>query len=515
ASVTTLSGGNGGNGGDDDNDDNDNNDNDNDNNDNDNNDDDNGMVMGQAPLTVKYVYKETNDGTVPLTGVFVTDDLCSPVTFVGGDDGDNILEPGETWTFECMITFTEPGTYTNTAVGHGLTPDNVDITCPDPQNEQTCTDPDERDQATVVVKQQTNASTILTKEASPTSGPAPLEVTYTYTETNDGSVPLTGVFIEDNLCSPVTFSNGDTNNNTVLDPGESWEFTCVKTFTEPGTFTNTAVGHGFTPDNVDITCDNDDDDDNDNNDNDDDVNNNSITAQTGGSNGGNGGDDDNDNNDNDNNDNDDDKDKCTDPDERAKLTVEVTEASTTTASTTPTATTTQSVTTTTTQSTTTTTATTTTKTDDDNDDDNDNNDDNDNKEIQFEGCTPGFWKNHGSVTRYPNAWPPTGYSKDQKFEVVFGVDLNGDGDMLDGPKLIDALDLEGGDVNALIRHAAAALLNAAHPEVDPVSDFETTALVIAAFQAAFNSGDDDTIEDLKNALADSNENGCPISGKED
>jgi hypothetical protein len=166
-----------------------------------------------------------------------------------------------------------------------------------------------------------------------------------------------------------------------------------------------------------------------------------------------------------------------------------------------------STTTTTTQSvTTTTTATTTTKTDDDDNDDNDNDNDDGN---QFEGCTPGYWKNHRSTTKYPNAWPVTGYAPGNSFETIFGVNLNGN---LDGLTLGKAVALEGGGLNALIRHAAAALLNAAHPDIDPVLQYDTTDEVIAAFQAAFTSGN---YESTKNAFAASNENGCPISGKED
>ena len=64
---------------------------------------------------------------------------------------------------------------------------------------------------------------------------------------------------------------------------------------------------------------------------------------------------------------------------------------------------------------------------------------------------------------------------------------------------------QGGGVNALARHAVAALLNASNPDVD--SDF-TTAEVIALVQDAVVSGD---FETAKNLLAAANEQGCPLS----
>ena len=67
--------------------------------------------------------------------------------------------------------------------------------------------------------------------------------------------------------------------------------------------------------------------------------------------------------------------------------------------------------------------------------------------------------------------------------------------------------LGGGGLNALARHAVAALLNAADPDVDPDPLFDTTAEVIAAFQDAFDSGD---FQPTKNLFAASNEAGCPI-----
>lgn len=98
-----------------------------------------------------------------------------------------------------------------------------------------------------------------------------------------------------------------------------------------------------------------------------------------------------------------------------------------------------------------------------------------------EGCTPGYWKNH------LEDWAATGYSTSDSFEDIFGVDLG-------FSTLGEAVEAKGGGDKKLARHGTAALLNAAHPDVNyPL----TVAEVIAAVQ----SGDDDT-------LAEYNELGC-------
>jgi hypothetical protein len=109
-------------------------------------------------------------------------------------------------------------------------------------------------------------------------------------------------------------------------------------------------------------------------------------------------------------------------------------------------------------------------------------------EMGGEGCTPGYWKN----TLW--AWPPTGYTPGQDFDAVFGVDFfNPD------VTLEQALNQGGGGFYRLGRHGTAALLNAAHPDVE-------YGLSVAEVIALVQSGDADTLEQY-------NEAGCPLSGK--
>jgi hypothetical protein len=115
---------------------------------------------------------------------------------------------------------------------------------------------------------------------------------------------------------------------------------------------------------------------------------------------------------------------------------------------------------------------------------------------KLQGCTPGYWKQ----PQHFDSW--VGYAPNDSFSAVFGRVIPG------APTLLQALGTNGGGLSALLRHAAAALLNAANPAVNADPAFDTTAEVIAAFQAAFDSGN---YEATKNLLDQSNNNGCSLN----
>ncbi len=84
----------------------------------------------------------------------------------------------------------------------------------------------------------------IAKAANPTSLPAGGgSVTYSYTVTNPGNQPLTGVTVTDDKCSPVTYVSGDANSNSILEVGETWHYTCTTTIADTTTNTATATGH--------------------------------------------------------------------------------------------------------------------------------------------------------------------------------------------------------------------------------------------------------------------------------
>jgi hypothetical protein len=126
--------------------------------------------------TATYSYTEENDGNDALTppngatatgrNSLVADDSCSPVTYSSGDNGNFILDPGETWTLTCTKVYNDSSTsatlsatHTNTATGHGLDPNlgNKDVTfCPSPDESKIC-DADERATKTIHVSGSSSA----------------------------------------------------------------------------------------------------------------------------------------------------------------------------------------------------------------------------------------------------------------------------------------------------------------------------------------------------------------------
>ena len=109
------------------------------------------------------------------------------------------------------------------------------------------------------------------------------------------------------------------------------------------------------------------------------------------------------------------------------------------------------------------------------------------------GCTLGYWKQ----SQHFDSW--VGYAPGDSFETVFGRNVPGT------PSLLDALKLGGGGLNALMRQATAALLNASNPKLTfPYS----TGDVIALFQKAFDSG---IYEPTKDTFEGLNQTGCPLN----
>jgi hypothetical protein len=115
--------------------------------------------------------------------------------------------------------------------------------------------------------------------------------------------------------------------------------------------------------------------------------------------------------------------------------------------------------------------------------------------LDFEGCTPGYWRQE----HHFDSWVPTGYAPTDDFIAVFAVPAS-----FDPHTLLDAVWLGGGGEFALARHAVAALLNAAHPDINY---FLTVAEVFAVVQNAYATGD---FEPVKTMLDFANNAGCDL-----
>ncbi|WP_321418390.1 SdrD B-like domain-containing protein [uncultured Methanomethylovorans sp.] len=160
--------------------------------------------------TVTWTYNVTNTGNVNLTSVVVSDNMGVIPTYVSGDNGNSILEVGESWIYNATGVATA-GQYAN--IGN-VTADykGTPVTDEDPSHyfgSSTAID----------IEKYTNG-----EDADNAPGPyvgIGSTVTWTYNVTNTGNVNLTSVVVSDNMGVIPTYVSGD-NGNSILEVGESW-----------------------------------------------------------------------------------------------------------------------------------------------------------------------------------------------------------------------------------------------------------------------------------------------------
>ncbi len=115
------------------------------------------------------------------------------------------------------------------------------------------------------------------------------------------------------------------------------------------------------------------------------------------------------------------------------------------------------------------------------------------KERHHHGCTPGFWKQDHHLKYWPARNGPN-----QFFSVAFQTSMGED------LTLMETLKLRGGGDNALMRQAAAALLNAGSQQLEYRY---TTTEVLEMFGQAVDSHSFEPVKDLYEAA---NSDGCPF-----
>jgi LPXTG-site transpeptidase (sortase) family protein len=189
------------------------------------------LPLGAGNVTYHYAVKNFLKEAA-LRSVQVSDNKCSPVKFVEGDDNNNgELDHNETWRYSCTTKLSTTTESTATAMGTA--------------NDITAT---HKAYATVVVGSKNPAPLVsiinITKVAYPLS--LPIEggkITFTYKVNNPGAVPLEKVTVVDDKCSVMSGKLGDTNGNNLLDTNEVWIYTCTAILKQ--TTTNTVHVSAF------------------------------------------------------------------------------------------------------------------------------------------------------------------------------------------------------------------------------------------------------------------------------
>jgi uncharacterized repeat protein (TIGR01451 family) len=187
-------------------------------------------ALPNGPGDVTYTYTIKNIGTVPVIDITMIGDTCRPIVLASGDaNNNNVLDTNETWIYKCTTKISE--THTNTVVAAGWANGLVTSSIAS---------------ATVMV-----GTPLVPPLIHVTMIPSPLDlsddggsVIYTEKVTNPGTVPLSGVNITDNVCSTLKYVSGDTNNDSKLDPSETWTYTCQVQLSKTSTSTSVAYGTG-------------------------------------------------------------------------------------------------------------------------------------------------------------------------------------------------------------------------------------------------------------------------------
>jgi uncharacterized protein YegL len=193
------------------------------------------VPFGGGEVTYTYWVSHNAPGGLPFSDVAVTDDKCSPVNYDSGDDGDGLLEDGETWVFTCTTTITEETTNTACVSGEYVGSGGETILENSICAEATVTvgdEPPPPDEPSIMIEKDHNELPL-----DWNGGP----VTYTYDVTNTGNVDLDVFDVEDHFlgttdlaCAVPDMPMSGDNGDGILNIGETWHYECTTADTEPG-----------------------------------------------------------------------------------------------------------------------------------------------------------------------------------------------------------------------------------------------------------------------------------------
>ena len=184
--------------------------------------------------TITYTFSVSHDLVAgdgsPISNLGVTDSLAGSATYVSGDDGDGLLEAGETWIYEATLTVqpTDPDPLANTATATGIDRDGEPVSA--------------QDSHTTAIEY---APIILVVKAGLTSADVGSTVTYTFSVTNDATngdgSPISGVSVSDNVAGVASYVSGD-DGDSLLEVGETWIFRTTQLVSvSPDPLVNTAT----------------------------------------------------------------------------------------------------------------------------------------------------------------------------------------------------------------------------------------------------------------------------------
>jgi uncharacterized repeat protein (TIGR01451 family) len=176
---------------------------------------------------VNYVITVVNDGNVTLDEVALEDSLLGTLSTHSesggtGTNGDDILNVGETWTFNASYAITQDD------IDAGNVHNDATATAAGPQD-QPASDSDDNDAG---LPQNPSVSVVMTAELPEADADGIIDspdddIAYTITVENNGNVTLHNVQVDDTLVTALSGPSGDGDSDGELDVGETWTYTAV------------------------------------------------------------------------------------------------------------------------------------------------------------------------------------------------------------------------------------------------------------------------------------------------
>ena len=200
-----------------------------------------GASFAYAGDTVTYAFKATNTGNVTLANVVLTDDKCQDTLVRKAGETDTSFEKGDVWNFTC--TAVVPAGVTSVK--------NVAEVCgtatgPGVEAREVC----DEDDHTFPVR---SIAIAIDKQAVEQTAVAGATVNFTIAVTNTGTTAYVDYVFDDPACAEVR--SGSNAGDTMLEPGETWTYTCAMA-TQVGqtVATNTATATGTNSDGRSATA---------------------------------------------------------------------------------------------------------------------------------------------------------------------------------------------------------------------------------------------------------------------
>ncbi|QZY28801.1 beta strand repeat-containing protein [Nocardioides coralli] len=206
----------------------------------------NGSGLTDAGDTIAYSFTVTNDGNVPVSGLTVVDALAGPVTC-----DVTTLAPAEATDcvadapYEVTGADETAGSVDNTAHAQATDPDGGDVTSP----EDSTTTPTAVPAPSLLLEKTAGTPVDVNGSGLTDAGDT---IAYSFTVTNDGNVPVTGIAVVDPKAGAVTCAD------TSLAPSASTSCTADAAYvvTEAdelaGEVVNEARAEGVDPDGADV-----------------------------------------------------------------------------------------------------------------------------------------------------------------------------------------------------------------------------------------------------------------------